>query len=297
VNPHEEKGKVKWQLRCLISIAKGLLPFQEQLRRVKDLILGYERNPKQDAATIRDGLTMIEWLGDLSGKIVLEVGSGWQPMLPTLFSLAGAKKVYMTDRHRLMRKDTIDAAEKSISENWNQIAARLPGAERRLGQERDLEYLAPCDCRNLPLPDGSVDVVLSRACLEHIPPEVIAGIFREARRILRSDGLMLHEIDYSDHWSHRDRSITAVNFLQYPDWLFRLTCIHAQTYQNRLRHPEFVEMMETEGFVVRKVETIVSQPCRHALAKMPVAARFRRFSTVDMATTSSIVLTEKAKLV
>lgn len=284
---------MKWQLRCLAGTAKAIMPFQKQLRLLKDAMFGYQRNPEQDAQTIRDGLTLIEWLGDLSNQIVLEVGSGWQPMIPILLSLAGAKKVYMTDLHPLMRKDTIDAADQAISENWAEIVARLPDAENRSGQARDLDYLAPCDCRNLPLPNGSVDIVLSRACLEHVPPEVIAAIFHEAHRILRPNGRMLHLVDYSDHWSHRDPGITAVNFLRYPDWLFRLTCLHPQNYQNRLRHSQYVGMMEGQGFVVRKVRTQVSPTCRDTLATMRVAERFRRFTDEDLATMSSIILSQK----
>ena len=288
---------MKWQLRCLIGTAKALLPFQEELRHLKDLVVGYQRNPQQDTATIRDGLTMIDWLGDLSGRTILEVGSGWQPMVPMLLSSAGAERVYMTDLHRLMRKGTIAAAEQSIRDNWAEISVRLNRARDRLDEMRNLVYMAPCDCRNLPLRSESIDILVSRACLEHIPRGVIEGIFREAARILRPGGCMLHLIDYSDHWSHRDRSITDVNFLQYPDWLFRLTSIHPQNYQNRLRHPEFVEMMENAGSRVRKVQAEVNQSCRDALGAMRITARFQRFSIEDLAITGGILFTEKASSV
>jgi hypothetical protein len=94
-----------WQIRCAIDSAKALLPFQNTLRRLKDRAVGYQRNITQDALTIRDGLTLVNRLGDLRGVRVLEVGSGWQPMLPILFSLAGAS-VFTTDLHRLIRLDT-----------------------------------------------------------------------------------------------------------------------------------------------------------------------------------------------
>jgi ubiquinone/menaquinone biosynthesis C-methylase UbiE len=54
-----------------------------------------------------------------------------------------------------------------------------------------LEYLAPCDCRRLPMSTGSVDIVLSRVVLEYVPPTVIQGIFREACRVIRPAGRML----------------------------------------------------------------------------------------------------------
>jgi SAM-dependent methyltransferase len=139
---------------------------------------------------------------------------------------------------------------------------------------------------------GSVDIVVSRAVLEHVPPPVIAAIFREARRVLRSGGRMLHLVDQSDHWSHRDRSINAVHFLKYPDWIFRLTCVNPQNYQNRLRHSEYRAMVASEGFLLKREEIDVDRACFDALAKMRVDGKFRGFSREDLATTSSILLAE-----
>jgi len=291
-----------WKVKCLIDTAKWALPFQQRLRELKDRVAGYQREPKKDAVTIRDGLTLIEWLGNVSGATVLEIGTGWQPMIPILFSLAGAR-VYMADLHRLMRTDTFAAALDAIRENRDEIAGRLqidPGAvdraardcqdmESRL-QELGLTYLAPCDCRSLPFAPGCIDIVNSRAVLEHVPPAIIAAIFREAYRVLGPGGRMVHLVDHSDHWSHRDPAISAVNFLQYPDWLFRFTCISPQNYQNRLRHPEYVALLEAAGFVVTREQTTVSPACLDALSSLRIAERFRRFHPEDLATTSSILL-------
>lgn len=52
-------------------------------------------------------------MADLEGATVLEIGTGGQPLLPILFSLAGCT-VYMTDLHRLIRPDTFNAALSAI---------------------------------------------------------------------------------------------------------------------------------------------------------------------------------------
>lgn len=293
-----------WQIRCAIDSAKALLPFQNTLRRLKDRAVGYQRNITQDALTIRDGLTLVNRLGDLRGVRVLEVGSGWQPMLPILFSLAGAS-VFTTDLHRLIRLDTFRAALEAIRESRAVIldglgfpAIELDHATRpcndldaRLAELR-ITYLAPCDCRALPLDAGSIDVVTSRAVLEHVPPAVIAAIFVEARRVVGPGGRMIHLVDHSDHWAHRDPRITPVNFLQYPDWLFRWTCIHPQNYQNRLRHSEYVRMVTEAGFALRREEQRVNEACLTAVRQMRIDARFAHFDERDLATTSSLLLAE-----
>jgi SAM-dependent methyltransferase len=292
----------RWHVLCAVDTAKAVVPFQHQLRQAKDRLLGYRREPDKDIRTIRDGLLFIEWLGGVSGATVLEIGTGWQPLIPILLSLAGAR-VYMADLHRLMRLDTFRGALEAIRENQGEIARRLGiGVDsvahavrechymhQRLRELR-LEYLAPCDCRHLPMSTGSMDIVLSRVVLEHVPPAVVQGIFREACRVLRPAGRMLHEIDHSDHWSHRDHRLTAVNFLRYPDWLFRLTCLNPQNYQNRLRHSEYVSLLEEAGFKLERQHRVFNPECAAALRSMRVAERFRRFEPEELATTSSILL-------
>jgi hypothetical protein len=150
---------------CAVDTAKAMVPLQRHLRQAKDRVLGYRREPDKDTRTIRDGLLFIEWLGDnLTGATVVEIGSGWQPTVPILLSLAGAS-VYMADLHYLMRLDTFRAALEAIRENRTEIASRLgislnaidhaaracSDMETRMRELR-LTYLAPCDCRRPMVP-------------------------------------------------------------------------------------------------------------------------------------------------
>jgi SAM-dependent methyltransferase len=291
-----------WQFLCAFDTIKAGLPFQATLRRYKDHILGYQREPNREKSTIRDGLEAISWLGGCKGARIVEVGSGWQPLVPILLSIAGAH-VYMTDLFRLLRIDTFNAALHAIREDQELISKTLPvspdvidhvtrdcsNLTERL-EELRLEYLAPCDCRNLPLDSQSVDFVISRNVLEHIPPPIIEGIFLESRRVLKEDGRMWHLVDHSDHWSDRDQRISTVNFLQYPEWLFKLTCLNPQNYQNRLRHPEYVAMATSTGFVVEREQRKVDSSGLRALEHIPLTPRFKQFSPEDLATTSSTLL-------
>src|SRR3954463_2109160 len=92
--PREPKQHMSgrgWKVKCVIDSVKATIPFQATIRRWKDAMLGYHRNPRIDANTIRDGLRAVEWLGDCNDRVILEVGSGWQPMIPIVLSLAGAR--------------------------------------------------------------------------------------------------------------------------------------------------------------------------------------------------------------
>jgi SAM-dependent methyltransferase len=234
---------MSWHAKCVMDSAKGALPFQAQLRRLKDRISPYQPNLRRDLDTIVQGIRQVEWVSEvlpIKGASVLEIGSGWQPMVPFLYSLAGASQVFLTDLNVLLRPETFAAALCSLRTQRQVILDGLnldpkvldyalredPGTsmEDRL-KEMHLVYMAPCDCRNLNLSTASLDVITSRNCLEHIPPDVIQGIFHETHRLLRPGGATCHLVDHSDHWEHNDKSLSRVNFLKYSDSFFRWTYI------------------------------------------------------------------------
>jgi len=81
---------MRWQVKCAIDNAKALLPFQAQLRRLKDRLVPYQSNFDDDVRTVAQGVRQVQWVTaarPLNGATVLEVGSGWQPMIPILYSL------------------------------------------------------------------------------------------------------------------------------------------------------------------------------------------------------------------
>src|SRR3990172_5630409 len=138
--------------------------------------------------------------GTVEGRTFLEVGTGHQINVPIALWLCGAPSAPPVFRERLAR------------------LARLK--ETRLQPLLDflgIRYLAPADAARLPLPDGSVDYHISYTVLEHIPPDVLAAILREGRQVLRKDGLFVHFVDFSDHFSHSDKTISPVNFLQFSE--------------------------------------------------------------------------------
>lgn len=299
---------MRWYVKCLIDNVKGVTPFHGTLRRIKRKACGYNASAGRADLAITEGLRMIRFIQPerpLRDAACLEIGAGWEPLLPMLFSLAGARKVVMTDLHRLCDERTFATAVAGLYRNRERIAQELgvarnfletqlqwrPGTttEEALRRFR-IEYLAPCDCANLPLTDSSIDIIYSRDALEHIPKEVIRGIFTESRRVLAPDGLACHFIDCSDHWEHGDKSICRVNFLRYPEALFRLTYINGLNYQNRLRHPDYLNLLRACGFELVKEERLVDQPSLKALAHMPLAKPFTNIVIEDLATVDSFLL-------
>ncbi|MCY3907456.1 MAG: class I SAM-dependent methyltransferase [Anaerolineaceae bacterium] len=169
----------------------------------------------------------------VTGARVLEVGSGRSLAIPVLMWLLGAKRVLTVDLNRYLRPEILraDLAYLRANQPWlNEQLAPLagesgPASERlddllALDLERPparlladflqlcrIDYRAPADASALDLADRSIDVHLSRHVLEHVPPDDLAGILREAARVLKPDGLCVHLIGLSDHFQHQDSSI------------------------------------------------------------------------------------------
>ena len=91
------------------TVVKALLPFQAQLRQVKRRLVPYRDNPSNSSYALQQGLEQIRLLRSqsipLSGDI-LELGSGWLPIIPLLFHIAGARKLILTDIERLLDSRT-----------------------------------------------------------------------------------------------------------------------------------------------------------------------------------------------
>jgi len=302
---------MRWYLRCALDNLKGIIPGQSLLRDCKRRLVPYRACAGRADATIEEGIQLINFVRssrEIDGAACLEVGVGWEPLIPFLFSLCGARKVYMTDLNRLCSPQTVMSAMEALRRNQDTIARELgldAGALARqlssaphdmdeLFHRYRLEYLAPCNCASLPLDDHSLDVVYSRAVLEHVPPAVIERIFVEARRVLNDSGLMCHFIDPSDHLQHHDRSISRIHFLRFSDTAFRIVCLNPLNYHNRLRHSEYVRMLKKTGFEILKEERNIDQPAVVFAKTQKLAPKFRGFPPEDLATVDSFFLAKVA---
>lgn len=287
----------------LKSALKAALPFQAQLRRMKRRIRPYRDNPANSRLALQQGLQLMRTLrtagADLNGD-VLELGTGWLPIIPLLFHLAGARRLILTDLERLMDRHTVARAREVIRENLPMVARTLDQSEgrlaARLAEDFAPEYLVPWSSRTHP--EGSADIIFSRAVLEHVPPAVLGQLLSDFNRIIRSGGAMCHTIDNSDHWEHRDKMLSRLDFLRYEEGLYwRLACADPQFYQSRLRHSDYVRLFQMHGWAVDVAEGEPDEQCLRDLATLSLARRFLGRDHRDLAIlTSTFVLQRAADL-
>ena len=59
------------------------------------------------------------------------------------------------------------------------------------------------------------DSCISSTTLEHLSLKQLSDTFLRLKKIIKKDGIISSLIDYSDHYSHTDRNIGALNFLKF----------------------------------------------------------------------------------
>lgn len=296
-----------WKRKWAKDTLKAALPFQDRLRQLKRRLVPYQTHSGFDEFTFEQGLEQVRLLAEagapLPGKSVLELGTGWQPLIPFLCRVAGAAHVTLTDQERLMDARTVANASAFLHERRLRIAERLglteveverriqvPGAadlETLLGHLH-MSYLVPYEIDRTPT--ASVDVVTSRAVLEHVSPKLIERLLAGFARILKPGGVTCHIIDNSDHWEHKDKSISRVNFLKYDDWVIGALGLNVQNYQNRLRHFEYLDLFRRAGYEVLKEVGEVDDSALAALPGMKVCARYAGSPARDLAILTSYVV-------
>jgi SAM-dependent methyltransferase len=236
------------------------------------------------------------------------------PLIPIGYWLQGVEKIITLDLHPYMKAELTEESLRTIVQNRaetrelfgsNLVDERMEDLVRfsrrnsfSINAFLDLcgiTYIAPGDAANTGLPAGSIDYHTSYTVFEHIPADTLRKILQEGLRIIKHDGLFVHLIDYSDHFAHSDRGITAVNFLRYSDQDWERIAGSRYNYMNRLRHDDYISLFEAAGYEMLEMEVKHDPGALEALRKDParIDARFRSKPLETLAISSAWMVTRK----
>jgi SAM-dependent methyltransferase len=182
------------------SSAKGAF----MLRQLAELIAYKVRNRKrfalvhyQDFVRIRTALEGV-WGRHSTGKTILEIGCGQWRANVALFSALGHQMIgvdpelppetlreyiRVARQHGLQRAVKTWMLETCLRPRFLRELDRLLGSPLRGPPPRLLRTGA----EKMPLPDNSVDAIISNNVFEHIAD--VAAVMKEIRRVLRPDGI------------------------------------------------------------------------------------------------------------
>jgi SAM-dependent methyltransferase len=267
---------MKWKTKAAIQSIVSLLPsslsyaayywIQRNFGGLKKMIPIYHLQ-----AGIEVWSLLLEQGHNPKNKVFFEVGTGRTILVPLAFWLMGAKKTITIDKNPYMKVELIQENNQYILNNQDEIK-RIFGS--LLDRERfkklvefslnpvflmgdfltltNTTYIAPGDASSTPLQANTIDYHVSYTVFEHIPPTILLNILKEGNRIIRDDGLFIHRIDYSDHFSHSDNTISSINFLQYSDKEWNKYAGNRYMYMNRLRHDDCIRLFESSGHTIVK---------------------------------------------
>jgi SAM-dependent methyltransferase len=205
----------------------------------------------------------LEYAGPMAGRRVLDFGCGKTFWLTLLLASDGADALGVDTEvaeprrsarkyRRLLRENGWERALRTLA--WDVLFA--PAYYRRLAAEQhcrlafDRVRMAKVNGTVLPVPDASVDWIVSHEVLEHV--EDLAGAFAEMRRVLKPGGktyLYVHHyasLSGGHHiaWKHPDTApsrrvppwdhLRDRRFTQVPSWL------------NQVRAGEYRRLIEAE---------------------------------------------------
>jgi SAM-dependent methyltransferase len=225
---------------------------------------------------------------------VLELGTGWFPIVPIALRLSGASHVRTCDIVEHVSPERLSATLQAFSRaaGDGELHRRFPSLDHALMQHIQSFDATRQTCveslRSLGIdyrvgdfpgarpPPASVDLIVSHAVLEYICEPPFRELLDAFRRVLKSDGVMSHWIDFSDQYAYFDKSISPLNFLKYPDWAWRIIN-NPIIPLSRLRIDDVRRLFSGAGFSIHEEDCVKLDSDK--MRKLPLA---REFATRDI---------------
>lgn len=254
---------------------------------------------QEDWTVLMDVLRGLDF--QVRDRVLLEIGTGWLPVLPLCFALAGARRIHTFDLHRHLPTGAVVEVLARLERHLGTLAeaSQQPESEVRTRHARlsvvaddagilaraGIVYHAPADAGATGLADGEVSLVFSNSVLEHVSAQGISTMMRESGRVLAADGLALHSVNCGDHYAYFDRSITPINYLRFDSRQWR-RWNNDLLFQNRLRPMDFVDAAQRAGLVlVHRIQTVRADLVAR-FDNAEIAAEFRHYPVDELCTTS-----------
>lgn len=312
---HEHMIK-KWHLKAIVQKALSILPapekanfwFQKNVTKGVDLTdehLGYK------VGHAKDHIAYFEKYGKPSPESkILELGTGWYPIVPTLIYLTNSGKVLSIDIQNWLTKEgmltTIERLKewkangmleknfgKVDEDKWRKLEVILKDHEHyTLEQIKEVIGLDNkiIDARKTGIASESFDFICSNNTFEHIYPDILIAIISEFQRVLKTGGVMSHFIDMTDHFAHFDTSITVYNFLQYSKRKWSLIDNSIQP-QNRLRYRDYLEIYQS--LVIQIVEEEIWPKDLEALRRVNIHKEFQDYTDDELSIKHAYIISQK----
>ena len=218
----------------------------------------------------------------VSGRSILETGTGGHGIDIVMFFLVGAKRIFTFDVMKQLTMEKLKITADAFSEHSEKIANTLgemlvediesmvesvkssESLEAALGKLRCKSYISenanPFKSEWNP---EQIDLFYSESNIQRIPLDDFHKIVGGISELMPSGGLMLHQIDCSDIVAQRDfrtfsKDLHPFYYLVFSEDEWVRMGPREQGSQNRLREFEFYEIFCENGFQPLVIESIAT---------------------------------------
>ena len=300
-----------WKHKAAVQGAMGLLPWRQTWNRILQKYV--TKTLALDAATFQYKLTLVHEHvenyrqmapGRKDSFRVLDIGTGWHPVIPVGLYLCGASEVLTIDEVSLLIPSNVRSIFRRLLEKEEDgtLAKKLlhlrPERLKELREAYEDESLKTpaqmlerinvfpivTDARNTCLEAASVDFFVSNATFEHIPRDILTDILVEFRRLAVPGAVMSHQIDLGDHYRSFDPKISPVNFRKYSDFIWRFFN-NTLDFHNRIMLPDYRKMHRDAGFRIVQENNKSAPP--EVLDNIRLAKQFRHCKPEDLLVVNS----------
>ena len=301
---------VRWLAKTVVQRVISLSPNKHELNHLLQRFTARDGidsgHVLNRAAMVQRHLRALEMIGVQRvegalppGTSVLELGTGWHPVVPMIFFLLGADRIVTVDHVDHLTSDALVHAARVVLETVDDhslkaevgdlvverierlrrvaapaAAADLAtlveelGLERQIGDVLELRLAQP------------VDIVTSNHVLEHLPEAILGPVLAACFGLVRPGGVMSHAADLIDHGHYVDHRLGEFNYLRFTERQWRIIGNDVQ-YENRLRLPSYRAAYSGAGVPIDHEEVMRSDVSE--ILRIPVAAEFRGLSLDDLA--------------
>ena len=227
----------------------------------------------------------------IQGSSIIEIGSGWLPIMPYFFIYkGGAKKVVTYDLNSHYQKKAI-ANFNSVFENAYQTKITSSN-NNPFNLPLEVVYHPSTNVVNDNLPD--VNIVFSRFVLEHVTPMDMMAMHKKFKSSLAKGSYVVHFISPSDHRAYSDSLLSLQDFLQYSqdEWNAIQTKFD---YHNRWRLPQYVELFKSLDYEISYLSydhTKEENPKYELFKKITLHSDFEKYTEEEL-TAGNIVIVLK----
>ena len=259
---------MNWQLKSRVQRAIGALPTRlaDPLYYVLQRRFGAFRaiDPLEHFGAAADMIEAVEEAGgSVNSASIFELGTGHRLNVPIALWLRGAASIVTVDLNRYLTPALVDQD--------------LAFARRKPERVRDV------------LRNSSASPLDEVRLVQVLDPDTIEAIFVEAKRIVKPGGLLIHFVDFSDHFSHTDPSVSSINFLQFSAEEWDRLAGNRYMYHNRLRIDDYVALFEQLGLTVVSNAARVDERALMLLREgFPLHGSYRAKTPETLATHASI---------